>query len=251
MDESIVFRTDPQKLQAFIRRQLAQSVFVKTVLYTLIIFVMVVYMKMEGVQLWVFVGMMVLGLTIFSWIKAVRNIRHTHQVWDAYQLEVNKGKLLRKQPLYQDLEMPVTDLRISNVNRHGFVLKGGLPHEELFLPVFLDDLPGALRALNLDRSSKEPVSMLKSLQKLADWLSIPLLVGMFVSPNRWVVAACTALLLGNFGYAMYRMYTSALYDQQTKKKLWRLTLYFLVFLSLALYKIWSGRPEPIFAFFLG
>jgi hypothetical protein len=91
MDESIVFRTDPQKLQAFIRRQLAQSVFVKTVLYTLIIFGMVVYMKMEGVQLWVFVGMMVLGLTIFSWIKAVRNIRRdgersqsTHRLVDLW-----------------------------------------------------------------------------------------------------------------------------------------------------------------------
>lgn len=249
METPTVYKIDQEKLKAFIRERITQSVIAKVLLYVVIIVLMVIYLKMEGVVLWVFVGSMVLFLGLFSWFRTTASIKHAYQIWDGYRLEVYEDRLVKQQPLYPEMTLSTKDLRVKTIGRQGHVLVGASPKEELLIPCFLDNYSGAIQLLGVSNIEVESKTIPQWFQQVTTWAIIPLMFGMMASANRWVVLACGTLLLINLGYAIYRIYYSDLYDQRTKKKVVRFSIYFLLFLFLILYKFFGNRPGPIYSFF--
>ncbi len=249
METPVVYKVDQEKLKAFIREKIIQSVIVNCLLFTAIIILMVVYLKMEGVALWVFVGSMIIMLGLFTWYRTAAGVKHAYHIWDRYSLEVYTDKLVKRQALYPEMTVSKKDLRVKTISRQGHVLVGASPKEELLIPAFLDDYPGALQSLGMNDLKVEARTISQWIQQLTAWTIIPLMFGMLASANRWIVLVCGTLLLLNFGYAIYRIYTSDLYDQRTKKKVFRFSIYFFLFLFLMLYKFFGDRPGPIYSFF--
>jgi hypothetical protein len=249
METPTVYKIDQEKLKAFIRERITQSVIVKILLYAVFIVLMVIYLKMEGLELWVFVGSMVFLLGLFSWFRTTRDIKHACQIWDGYRLEVYEDRLVKQQSLYPEMTLFTKDLRVKTISRQGHVLVGASSKDELLIPSFLDNYSGAIQALGVSDVKVETKTIPQKFQQVTTWTIIPLMFGMLASANRWVVLACGTLLLTNLGYAIYRIYYSDLYDQRTKKKVFRFSIYFLLFLFLILCKFFGSRPGPIYSFF--
>lgn len=127
METPKVFVVDQEKLNVFIRKQLVQSLLIKAILYIAVIVMLVIYLKMEGVALWVFIGSMVLMLSLLSWLRTSASIKHAHQIWDNYRLEVYGGRLTKLQPLYPDMTLLIGELRVKAINRQGHLLVGSSP----------------------------------------------------------------------------------------------------------------------------
>jgi hypothetical protein len=248
METSSVFVVDQEKLNTFIRKQLFLSLLIKALIYIVIIVALVLYLKMEGVGLWFFVGTMIFLLGLFSWLRTSASIKHAHQIWNNYRLEVYRDRLVKQQPLYPDMSLLTSELRVKAINRQGHFLIGSSPNQELLIPSFLNDYPGAIQMLGLADQGIESKSISQWVQVLSNWSMIPLMIGMMGSANRWIVLVCGTILLLAFGYAVYRIYTSELYDQKTKKRVFRYSIYFLFFLFLVLYKFFGDHPGPIYSF---
>lgn len=162
------------------------------------------------------------------------------QVFDSYRLTVEDGLITREQPGLAALSISVIGIREIIKNKDGgFVIKGLNATDIIYVPAQIEQAAILESLLN----SLHPVTIKTTtpfLQKyiyLFIFAILALMLGVYTSMNKIIVAVSGTSLIAVLGYFIYEIQRGKNYDKKVKRSAWWMLLVLLSAIGVMLVKL--------------
>ncbi len=194
------------------------------------------YFQNPNIYVLLLITTIMLGVTISGYYKSVKL---QMILYDSYILTIDSESIKREQDDTPDVIIKTSDISRIIKNRNGsYSIKGNSRGNTIEVPSYIEDYEGLENVL----SGIQPISKKKGIQfeDLIIILTLCSFVGIYMSRDKIIIAACAAIVFIVYGYSFFLNQKNQNINSESKKRIFWIGIIFTIFFIKTVYKQLSG-----------
>jgi len=173
-----------------------------------------------------------------------RGIKRQKDIFNSYTLIINEEKIIRKQNITPDIEIPLNEIKeITRTKEGAFAIKGENPKDLISIPSQIERINEL--ELKLSGIVEITASNRKSLVQKFPWAIPLILIGLmmivYVSTNKIIVGIAGLSLSIGMIYLLIVTQKSKHVDKKTKRSTWLILLVIFSVIGVTYFKVFGNN----------
>jgi hypothetical protein len=170
-----------------------------------------------------FVIPIIIGAMVFGILKGIKRQKN---IFNSYELTIEDERIIRRQDLTSDIEIPFSEIREITKNRNGsLAIKGANSNNSIGVPSQIENLIELESELSkiVEITASDKQTFLQKYSWVLPLLTIGLMMTVYIAKNKVLVGVAGTLLTIGLIYSLVVTQKSKHLDKKTKRGM-RLTL---------------------------